>query len=157
MSVCLTRSPSCRTHAALVASVIPGCCPLAAGRASGQQTAHTPAHWLRRRAADLTGVLPLRARRCRPGAGAVTPHDAADRTTPLGARWQAHAVAATTRRGAIACGAPTHLVSLVRHGSGTTIGHGAVGEQRSALRAVPRLLTGRDLTGTVMASDARPT
>jgi hypothetical protein len=108
---------------------------LAADRASGQQTAHTPAHWLRRRAADLTGVLPLRARRRRPGGGAGTPHDAADRTTPLGARWQALAVAATTRPAAIACGAPTHLVSLVRHGSGTTIGHGAVGE--NAARCAP--------------------
>jgi hypothetical protein len=85
------------------------------------------------------------------------PHDAADRTTPLGARWQALAVAAATRRGTIACGAPTHLVSLVRHGSGTTIGHGAAGEQRSALRAASRLLTVCDLTGTVMASGARPT
>lgn len=58
---------------------------LAVGRASGQQTARAPARWLRRRADDLTGVLPQRA--C-PYSERVTPavHPAAAVLEPALAR-----------------------------------------------------------------------
>ncbi|MEI6180877.1 MAG: ISAs1 family transposase [Chloroflexales bacterium] len=74
--------------------------------------------------------------------------------TPLGTRLQALAVDGKTLRGASACGAPTHLVSLVQHGSGITLAHVAVAQKRNALSAVPALLHGRDLTDTILTSDA---
>ncbi|MBU6334921.1 MAG: hypothetical protein KGS47_11060 [Chloroflexi bacterium] len=43
----------------------------------------------------------------------------------------------------------------MRHGSGATLDHGAAGEQRSALRAIPRLLAGHRLADISMTSDAR--
>jgi hypothetical protein len=67
---------------------------------------------------------------------------------------QALAVDGKTLRGASACGAPTHLVSLVPHGSGSTLAQVAVGEKRNALSAIPPRFAGRDLTDTIITSDA---
>ncbi|NWF78932.1 MAG: transposase [Chloroflexi bacterium] len=87
---------------------------------------------------------------------AQTPPQAApgEVVTPLGTRLQALAVDGKTLRGATACGAPTHLVSLVQHGSGTTLAQVAVGEEHNELSTIPLLLAGRDLRDTIITSDA---
>ena len=150
---------------------------LTAGLASGQQTARAIAQWVRLYADQLTIALPqlvaipsestlLRTLRLvdvtvleaavanltRP----QTPQQAApsEIRTPLGTRLQALAVDGKTLRGASACGAPTHLVSLVQHGSGTTLAQVAVAQKRNELSAVPTLLHGRDLTDTIITADA---
>lgn len=150
---------------------------LAAGLASGQQTARAIAHWLRLHAADLKAAFPqlvripseatlLRTLRMIDVAileAALTslttpraPHQAApsEVVTPLGTRLQALALDGKTLRGATACGDPTHLVSLVQHGSGTTLTQVAVGEKRNELSAIPPLFDGRDLTDSIITSDA---
>ncbi len=150
---------------------------LAAGLASGQQTARAIAQWLRLHASELKAALPqlvripsestlLRTLRLvdvaileAELARLATPQTAAQAApsevvTPLGTRLQALALDGKTLRGATACGAPTHLVSLVQHGSGTTLAQVAVGEKRNELSAIPPLLAGRDLTDTIITSDA---
>lgn len=57
-------------------------------------------------------------------------------------------------RGARAHGQAHFLVSLVRHGSGYVLGQAAVDEKTNEIKAVPALLAGRDLTGTVTTMDA---
>ena len=150
---------------------------LAAGLASGQQTARAIAQWVRLHADDLKAELPLLIRL--PSESTLlrtlrlvdvavleaalarlhtpqTPEQTApsELVTPLGTRLQALAVDGKTLRGASACGVPTHLVSLVQHGSGTTLAQVAVGEKRNELSAIPPLFAGRDLTDTVITSDA---
>jgi predicted transposase YbfD/YdcC len=150
---------------------------LAAGLASGQQTARAIAHWLRLHAVDLKAALPhlvripsestlLRTLRLvdvavleEALACLTAPHTRqqaapSELITPLGTRLQALALDGKTLRGASACGAPTHLVSLVQHGSGTTLAQVAVGEKRNELSAIPPLFAGRDLTDTIITSDA---
>lgn len=150
---------------------------LAAGLASGQQTARAIAHWLRLHADDLKAALPqlvripsestllrtlrlvdvavLEAALARLTAPQTAPQAApSEVVTPLGTRLQALAVDGKTLRGATACGTPTHLVSLVQHGSGTTLAQVAVGEKRNELSAIPPLFAGRDLTDTIITSDA---
>jgi hypothetical protein len=75
--------------------------------------------------------------------------------TPPGTRVQALAVDGKTLRGATAHGAPTHRVSLVRHGSGTTLAQVATGEQRHEPSAIPPQLTDRNLHDTIATSDDR--
>ena len=57
-------------------------------------------------------------------------------------------------RGARAHGVKLHLLSMVRHGSGVTLAQGEVGEKTNEIPAVPELLAGRDLRGTVITLDA---
>jgi len=57
-------------------------------------------------------------------------------------------------RGARAHGRPICLVSLVRHGSGIVLGQKAVERKSNEIKAVPPLLQGRDLAGTVTTMDA---
>jgi predicted transposase YbfD/YdcC len=57
-------------------------------------------------------------------------------------------------RGARAHGRPICLVSLVRHGTGTVLSQRAVERKSNEIKAVPLLLQGRDLTGTVTTMDA---
>ena len=57
-------------------------------------------------------------------------------------------------RGARAHGRPICLVSLVRHGTGTVLSQRAVERKSNEIKAVPHLLQGRDLTGTVTTMDA---
>lgn len=150
---------------------------LAAGLASGQQTARAIAHWLRLHADELKAALPqlvripsestlLRTLRlvdvvvleaALAGlAAAQNPQQAApsEVVTPLGTRLQALALDGKSLRGASASGAPTHLVSLVQHGVGTTLAQVAVGEKRNELSAIPPLFAARDLTDTIITSDA---
>jgi predicted transposase YbfD/YdcC len=150
---------------------------LAAGLASGQQTAHAIAHWITLHAAALRQALPslsrlpseatlrrtLRqldvgvleaalARLSEPQTSAETARG--ELLTPCGTRLQAQAVDGKALRGATACGAPTHLVSLVQHGSGITLAQAAVAHKRSELSAVPLLLAGRDLSDSIITMDA---
>jgi predicted transposase YbfD/YdcC len=150
---------------------------LAAGLASGQQTARAIAHWLRLHADELKAALPqlvripsestlLRTLRLvdvgvlEAALAGLTapqaPQQAApsEVVTPLGTRLQALAVDGKTLRGASACGSPTHLVSLVQHGSGTTLAQVAVADKRNELSAIPPLFAGRDLSDTIITSDA---
>lgn len=57
-------------------------------------------------------------------------------------------------RGAGAHGVKTHLLSLVRQGSGATLAQQEVGEKTNEIPTVPELLAGRDLKGTVITLDA---
>jgi predicted transposase YbfD/YdcC len=57
-------------------------------------------------------------------------------------------------RGANKHGATLHLVSLVRHESGCVLNQCAVATKSNEITAVPRLLAGRDLRGTVTTMDA---
>ena len=57
-------------------------------------------------------------------------------------------------RGARAHGRPICLVSLVRHGTGTVLAQRAVDQKSNEITAVPHLLGGRDLRGTVTTMDA---
>lgn len=57
-------------------------------------------------------------------------------------------------RGANKHGRALHLVSLVRHASGCVLGQCAVADKSNEITAVPRLLAGRDLRGTVTTMDA---
>jgi predicted transposase YbfD/YdcC len=58
-------------------------------------------------------------------------------------------------------GHPCHLVSLVEHGSARVLGQVEVEKKRDERSAVPKLLSGRDLTNTLITLDAlhtlRPT
>jgi predicted transposase YbfD/YdcC len=150
---------------------------LAAGLASGHQTARAIAQWVRLHADKLKAALPqlvrppsestlLRTLRLVDVAvleaalarlhAPQTPEQLAPSTvvTPLGTRLQAQAVDGKTLRGATACGDPTHLVSLVQHGSGTTLAQVEVAAKRNELSAIPLLFAGRDLTDTITTSDA---
>lgn len=57
-------------------------------------------------------------------------------------------------RGASMHGQALHLVSMVQHGSGTTLAQVAVVHKRNELAAVPAILMGRNLTATVVTMDA---
>jgi predicted transposase YbfD/YdcC len=57
-------------------------------------------------------------------------------------------------RGVRAHGNPHFLVSLVRHGSAYVLGQAVVDEKTNEITAVPALLAGRDLRGTVTTMDA---
>lgn len=150
---------------------------LAVGLASGQQTARAVAQWLVLHATALRAALPelthlpsestvLRTLRLIDArvleqviAGLTQPQTVADAApstviTPAGTILQAQAVDGKAVRGATACGAPTHLVSLVQHGNGVTLAQAAVARKRSEMSAVPALLQARDLTDTITTMDA---
>lgn len=74
--------------------------------------------------------------------------------TPCGTILTAQALDGKALRGTNACGAKTHLLSLVQHGSGLTLAQTAVPHKRSELTAAPILLHGRDLTDTIITMDA---
>ena len=57
-------------------------------------------------------------------------------------------------RGANKHGSARHLVSLVRHESGCVLNQCAVATKSNEITAVPQLLAGRDLRGTVTTMDA---
>jgi predicted transposase YbfD/YdcC len=71
-----------------------------------------------------------------------------------GLQWRGQAVDGKTVRGASAHGSTVHLVSLVRHDSGTVLAQCQVADKSNEITAVPALLAGRDLTGTVTTMDA---
>lgn len=150
---------------------------VAAGLASGQQTAHAIAQWVVLHADALRAALPDLVRLPSESTLVRTlrqidhqvlehavaqlnqPHtrheERADQVvTPAGTLLHAQAVDGKAARGATACGTPTHLVSLVGHGRGVVLAQLAVERKRSELSAVPTLLRGRDLTDTVITLDA---
>jgi predicted transposase YbfD/YdcC len=71
-----------------------------------------------------------------------------------GATLRGQAVDGKDVRGASAHGQHTFLVSLVRHESGYVLGQAAVDVKTNEITAVPALLAGRDLAGTVTTMDA---
>jgi predicted transposase YbfD/YdcC len=71
--------------------------------------------------------------------------------------WRGQAVDGKRVRGASAHGEQVHLVSLVRHGSGTVLNQVRMDNQTNEIRTAPLLLEGRDLTGTVTTMDAQLT
>ena len=82
-----------------------------------------------------------------PGASLPTPS-----STPP--RLQGYAIDGKHVRGAALHGHPTHLVSLVCHQSSRVLAQTAVAHKRHEASAVPPLLAGRDLTGTILTMDA---
>lgn len=71
-----------------------------------------------------------------------------------GQTWRAQAIDGKDVRGALAHGKPTHLVNLVRHGTGYALDQTAVSEKSNEITAVPRLLAKRPLRNTVTTMDA---
>lgn len=115
----------------------------------------TPSHSTIRRALRNVGVEALE--------DAVTEHNEAldkqDQTagTLIGADGQplrGEAIDGKEVRGAGAHGVKVHLLSLVRHGSGTTLVQEEVAVKSNEIPAVPELLAGRNLAGTVITLDA---
>lgn len=150
---------------------------LAAGLASGQQTAHAIAQWITLHADQLRVALPTLTRLPSEStllrtlrqidvaileaavASLSHPQTAAEYVpsqvvTPCGTILQAQAVDGKAVRGATACGTPTHLVSLVQHSRGVPLIQAAVAQKRSEITAVPTLVSGRDLTDTIITMDA---
>lgn len=76
---------------------------------------------------------------------------------PNGQVWRGQAVDGKRVRGASAHGEQVHLVSLVRHGSGSVLDQVRMDNQTNEIRTVPLLLEGRDLKGTVTTMDAQLT
>ena len=70
------------------------------------------------------------------------------------APWQGQAVDGKAVRGANRHGAQVHLVSLVHHGTGLVRQQVRVRDKSNEITAVPPLLHGRDLRGTVTTMDA---
>ena len=70
------------------------------------------------------------------------------------ALWQGQAVDGKAVRGAQAHGTKVHLVSLVRHGTGLVRNQVRVRDKSNEITAVPVLLAGQDLQGTVTTMDA---
>lgn len=151
---------------------------LTAGLASGQKTPRAIAHWAKEHEAELVAILRPAKRRL-PSAttlwrvlnnldeAGVEAHvaahnqaldaDDAPASCVLAANgtWlQGQAVDGKELRGTNAHGTPHCLVSLVRHGSGYTLGQVDVPGKGHEIPAVQRLLAGRDLTGTVTTMDA---
>jgi predicted transposase YbfD/YdcC len=69
-------------------------------------------------------------------------------------RFVGQAVDGKELRGARAHGRPICLVSLVRHGTGCVLAQRAVDQKSNEITAVPHLLGGRNLRGTVTTMDA---
>jgi predicted transposase YbfD/YdcC len=148
---------------------------------SGQRTAHAMADWVRLHTVELTTALHVSRERLASEAtlrralraidvgqleerltqfsahlAAATPTAGTIQTT-TGETLQGQAVDGKALRGARAYGAAPHLVSLVRQGSGLVLAETAVVEKSNEITAVPRLLVGRDLSGTVTTMDAMHT
>jgi len=154
---------------------------LGSALASGQRTAHAMADWVRLHTVELIEALQVsRARlpseatlrralrsidltwleqqvsRFVDGLAAATP-TAGTIQTITGETLQGQAVDGKALRGARMHGVAPHLVSLVRQGSGLVLAETAVAEKSNEITAVPRLLAGRDLSGTVTTLDAMHT
>jgi len=149
--------------------------------ASGQRTAYAMADWVRWHTVELIEALQVSRERLPSeatlrralraidlmwleqqvsrfveGLTAETP-TAGTIQTSTGETLQGQAVDGKALRGARAHGPAPHLVSLVRHGSGMVLAETAVAEKSNEITAVPRLLAGRDLSGTVTTMDAMHT
>jgi predicted transposase YbfD/YdcC len=151
---------------------------LTAGLAAGQTTILDLADWAQQHAAELIAQLQPRCpripsastlRRVLRAADAlrveqqVAEHtqalDAADQTagsvrTLTGQVLRGQSVDGKDVRGVRAHGNPHFLVSLVRHESAYGLGQAVVDAKTNEITAVPALLAGRDLSGTVTTMDA---
>jgi len=151
---------------------------LTAGLAAGQTTILDLADWAQQHAAELIAQLqpqcpriPSAAtlRRVLRDAEAATVEqqvaahnqalDAADQTTGSvralnGQMLRGQSVDGKDVRGVRAYGNPHFLVSLVRHQSAYVLGQAVVDAKTNEITAVPALLAGRDLSGTVTTMDA---
>ncbi len=84
----------------------------------------------------------------------VTGLDHLSPTAPTAGAWHGQAVDGKAIRGANRHGAKLHLVSLVRHESARVRKQVRVSEKSNEITAVPTLLAGLDLAGTVTTMDS---
>jgi len=151
---------------------------LAAALLSGQKTVWSMVAWAVSHASEIIGLLEIRRRRI-PSASCFyralrtvsiaelelcmaafgQQQDAADATVGhvtlhQGEVLRGQAVDGKDVRGARAHGNLTFLVSLVRHGSGISLGQVCVPQKSNEIAAVPGLLAGRALGGTLTTLDA---
>jgi predicted transposase YbfD/YdcC len=156
-------------------------CLIVAALASAQRSPRAIARWVQEHCQELFAVLPASVSRLpseatlrralalldvtlleqalstfAPPSLAAAPEPAAPEPTLQGAAIDGKAI-----RGVGRDGQPCHLVSLVRHADARVLNQVAVAQKRDERSAVPTLLAGRDLTGTVITLDAlhtlRPT
>ncbi|MDQ2996707.1 MAG: ISAs1 family transposase [Chloroflexota bacterium] len=162
---------------------------IAAAMASAQHTPQAIARWVREQRADRFAALPptvsrlpsgstIRRTLARldvtaletalaafqpPAAPVPTPMlpAAPVPTPPAPIPFQGLALDGNAVRGVGRAGHPCHLVALVQHGNARVLGHVEVAHKRDERSAVPELLHGRALAGTVLPADAlhtlRPT
>jgi predicted transposase YbfD/YdcC len=150
---------------------------IAAAMASAQHTPQAIARWVREQRAALFAALPPTVARLPsestirrtlaqmdvtaletalaafqpPAAPVPTPPPPATPTpTPL----QGLALDGKAVRGVGRDGHPCHLVALVQHGDARVLAQVTVAHKRDERSAVPELLKGRDLTGTLLTTDA---
>lgn len=107
---------------------------------------------LEQRLAAFAAGLPAPATRTNAAASASSPPAAP--AAPVADPWIGQAIDGKAVRGANRHGADLHLVGLVRPGDGMVLGQVAVADKSNEITAAPRLLAGRDLTGTVTTMDA---
>ena len=151
---------------------------IASAIASGQQTAHAIAHWVRLHADELRerlqspraslpsestlrrvlrkiGVKVLEQRlACHAELLADTAPKTGTITTSTGEVLQGQALDGKALRGARAHGTRVHLLSLVQHGSGRVLTQTNVDQKHNEISVAPQLLAGRELRGTVTTMDA---
>jgi len=139
----LTMTDWADQHAAqLIATLQPACPRMPSVATWRRLVAHIDINSLEQQVAAHNQALD----RADPTVGSVTMCD--------GQVFRGQAVDGKDVRGARAHGERTFLVSLVRHEHAYVLGQAAVAEKTNEITAVPLLLTGRDLTGTVTTMDA---
>ena len=145
---------------------------------SGQRSLRGMAHWMALHASELSVILrltvcrlPSAATLCRVlqtvdemalerhiaahgQAVAAADPDSGCVTGPDGQTRCGQAVDGKAVRGAQAHGLKVFLVSLVRHGSGVVLAQQRIAAKTNEITAVPVLLAGRDMHGTVTTVDA---
>ena len=149
-------------------------CLIVAALASAQRSPRAIARWVHEHCQELFTVLPASVSRLpseatlrralalldvtlleqalstfAPPSVPAAPDPAAPDPTLQGAAIDGKAI-----RGVGRDGHPCHLVSLVRHADARVLNQVAVAHKRDERSAVPTLLAGRDLTGTVITLDA---
>jgi predicted transposase YbfD/YdcC len=149
---------------------------IVAALASGERNVRAIGQWVREHGEELRPLLAPTSRRLPSTATLRRALRAVDVTTleqqlaafsrglpavasaaprpPLATPWAGQAVDGKAVRGANRHGAQVHLVALVRHADARVLGQVAVADKSNEITAVPRLLVGRDLTGTVTTMDA---
>jgi predicted transposase YbfD/YdcC len=145
---------------------------------SGQQTGHAIAHWITLHATELLERLrPARAsvpsestirrtlrrinvQKLEQQLASYGQHLASEATeagtitTSTGEVLQGQAIDGKELRGVRAHGQPLCLVSLVQHGNGIVLTQTEVDQKSNEITAVPQLLEGRELCGTITTMDA---
>jgi predicted transposase YbfD/YdcC len=104
-----------------------------------------------RRALRAMDAGQLEERVARFVAGVAPPPVGAEPAPPP---WAGQAIDGKAVRGANKQGAALHVVALARHADGVVLGQVPVAAKSNEITAAPRLLAGRDLTGTVTTMDA---